>query len=135
MSDGQVWPLPSEASKPHEMASEPGRFLGPGMSLGGTRLLLRWRPAYRQHEPSLGSRTEHVNAWPDTAAGSDPGGEREDPKRRKREGQSTVAGRAGGLSRSSCEVLAYRGRGGAKGRGRPGLCEMGNRKGGTSCRS
>ena len=33
---------------------------------------------------------------------------------------STVAGRAGGLTRSSCEVPAYRSGGGAKGWGRPG---------------
>jgi hypothetical protein len=40
---------------------------------------------------------------------------------RNREGQSTVAGRAGGLARSSCEARAYRSVGGAKGRGRSGL--------------
>jgi len=62
---------------------------------------------------------EHVKVCPDTAAGLS-GGEREDSKRRNREEQSTVAGRAGGLARSSCEVPAYRSGGGAKGRGRPG---------------
>jgi hypothetical protein len=52
------------------MASEPGLHHGPGMSLGDTRLLPRRCPAYRQHEPSPGFRTEHVKARPDTAAGS-----------------------------------------------------------------
>jgi len=37
-----------------------------------------------------------------------------------REELSTVAGRAGGPARSSCEVPAYRSGDGAKGRGRPG---------------
>lgn len=40
---------------------------------------------------------------------------------RIREGQSTVAGCAGGLACSSCEARAYRSVGGAKGRGRSGL--------------
>jgi hypothetical protein len=46
------------------------------------------------------------------------------PSGRIREGQSTVAGCAGGLARSSCEARAYRSGGGAKGRGRsgPGVC-------------
>ena len=43
------------------------------------------------------------------------GGEREDSKRLKREEQSTVAGRAGGPVRSSGEVPAWCGGGGAKG--------------------
>jgi hypothetical protein len=42
------------------------------------------------------------------------------PSGRIREGQSTDAGSAGGLSRSSCEAPAYRSGGGAKGRGCPG---------------
>ncbi len=63
---------------------------------------------------------ERVKVHPETAAdglvarGRTPSG-------RIREGQSTVAGCAGGLARSSCEARAYRSVGGAKGRGRSGL--------------
>lgn len=63
---------------------------------------------------------ERVKAHPETAAdglvarGRTPSG-------RIREEQSTVAGCAGGLGRSSCEARAYRSGGGAKGRGRSGL--------------
>lgn len=63
---------------------------------------------------------ERVKAYPETvtegmvAIGRTPSG-------RIREGQSTVAGCAGGLARSSCEPLAYRSRSGAKERGRSGL--------------
>ena len=114
MSDGSKGPLPSEASKANQMTSKPGFGLCSGMSLGVTRLLPRWCPAYRQHESGPGSRTEHVKARLDTvteqlvARGRTPsGGIRKEP--------STVAGRAGGLTRSSCEVPAYRSGGGAKG--------------------
>ena len=112
-------PSAVEASKANQMTSKPGSGLCSGMSLGVTRLLPRWCPAYRQHESGPGSRTEHVKARPDTvteqlvARGRTPsGGIRKEP--------STVAGRAGGLTRSSCEVPAYRSGGGAKGWGRPG---------------
>jgi hypothetical protein len=60
------------------------------------------------------SCVEREKACPDTAAlvwvvrGSVPGGG-------NREGLSTVAGCAGGLTRSSCEALAGRGGRGAKG--------------------
>jgi hypothetical protein len=83
-------------------------------------LLPRWHPAYRQHEPDRGASMERVKAHPETATdglvarGRTPSGG-------IREEQSTVAGCAGGLARSSCEVSAYRSGGGAKGRGRPGL--------------
>ena len=53
----------------------------PGMSLEDTRLLSRWCPAHRQHDPGPGFRMEHVKACPDTAASD--GGERENLKRRK----------------------------------------------------
>jgi hypothetical protein len=46
-------PLPSEASKLCQVASEPGRRLCPGISLGDIRLLPRWCPAYRQHESGI----------------------------------------------------------------------------------
>ena len=50
-----------------------------------------------------GSCAEREKARSDIAVG---GGEREVPKRRNREGRSTDAGCAGGLTRSSCEVPA-----------------------------
>jgi hypothetical protein len=90
-----------------------------GRSLGDTRLLPRRRPAYRQHEPDLGSSMERVKANSDIAAGV-PVARGRAPSGRIREGQSTGAGYAGGLARSSCEASAYRSGGGAKGRGRPG---------------
>ncbi len=71
---------------------------------------------------------ERVKASPDTAAapsaakGRPPSGE-------IREELSTVAGRAGGLARSSWEASAYRSGGGAKGRGRLGETDGVNRKG------
>lgn len=48
--------------------------------------------------PVSGSRTEHVNACRETVAGK-PAARRRIPSGRIREGQSTVARRAGGLSR------------------------------------
>jgi hypothetical protein len=112
-------PLPTGASKANQMTSKPGSGLCSGMSLGVTRLLPRWCPACRQHESGPGSRMEHVKARLDTvteqlvAKGRTPSG-------RIRKGLSTVAGCAGGLTRSSCEVPAYRSGDGAKGWGRPG---------------
>jgi hypothetical protein len=102
-----------------EMTSKPRPPVCLGMSLGGTRLLPRRRPAYRQHEPELGCSMERVKASPDTAAGV-PAARGRAPSGRIREEQSTVAGHAGGLARSSCEASAYRSGGGAKGRGRLG---------------
>jgi hypothetical protein len=52
-----------------------------------------------------GSRAERGKARPGTAC-PQAGGERETLKRLKREGLSTVAGRAGGPARSSGEVPA-----------------------------
>ena len=62
---------------------------------------------------------ERVKANPDTAAVPSAARGRS-PSGRTREELSTVAGRAGGLARSSCEASAYRSGCGAKGRGRPG---------------
>ena len=62
---------------------------------------------------------ERVKACPDTAAGI-PAARGRPPSGRIREEQSTGAGRAGGLARSSWEAPAYRSGGGAKGRGRSG---------------
>ncbi len=68
MSDGRS-PLPLTCRKLFRRRRNQGRAVALGRSLGETRLLPRWRPAYRQHEPGPGSRTEHVKARPDTAAG------------------------------------------------------------------
>lgn len=118
MSDGSEGPLPLTRRKA-ETTSKPRPCKCLGISLGDTRLLPRWRPAYRQHDPGQGASVERVKAYPDTAAlpcaarGRPPSGS-------NREEPSTVAGRAGGPARSSCEARAYRSVGGAKGRGHPG---------------
>ena len=62
---------------------------------------------------------ERVKASPDTVAGA-PAARGRAPSGRIREEQSTVAGHAGGLARSSWEASAYRSGCGAKGRGRLG---------------
>jgi hypothetical protein len=62
---------------------------------------------------------ERVKACPDTAVVPSAARGRS-PSGRIREELSTVAGRAGGLARSSREACAYRSVGGAKGRGRSG---------------
>jgi hypothetical protein len=67
------------------MTSKPGWHHDPGMSLEDTRLLSRWCPAHRQHDPGSGFRMEHVKACPDTAAGV-MGGERENLKRQEPQG-------------------------------------------------
>jgi hypothetical protein len=118
MSDGRQSSA-VDVSKAGKMTSKPGSLLRPGMSLGDTRLLPRRRPAYRQHEPDRGSSMERVKACPDTAVGV-PAARGRTPSGRIREELSTVAGRAGGLARSSREAPAYRSGGGAKGRGRSG---------------
>jgi hypothetical protein len=119
MSDGRKSSA-VDVSKYSQTTSEPGSHLCPGMSLGATRLLPRRRPAYRQHEPDQGCSMERVKAHPGTVAGRLAASGRA-PSGRSREEQSTVAGCAGGLARSSCEASAYRSGSGAKGRGRPGL--------------
>jgi hypothetical protein len=120
MSDGHGVSSAVDVSKWLKTMSKPGVGCSPGTSLGVTRLLTRRHPAYRQHEPDRGASMERVKAHPETvtdglvARGRTPSGG-------NREGQSTVAGCAGGLARSSCEARAYRSVGGAKGRGRSGL--------------
>lgn len=81
MSDG-CEPSVVDVSKTVQMTSKLGWHHDPGMSLEDTRLLSRWCPAHRQHDPGPGSRMEHVKASPETVAGL-MGGERENPKRRK----------------------------------------------------
>jgi hypothetical protein len=118
MSDGRESSA-VDVSKGGKMTSKPGSLLCPGMSLGGTRLLPGRRPAYRQHEPDLGSSMERAKASPDTAAVPSAARGRP-PSGRIREELSTVAGPAGGPACSSREAPAYRSGGGAKGRGRLG---------------
>jgi hypothetical protein len=118
MSDGRESSA-VDVSKTVEMTPKPGLHHDSGISLGDTRLLPRRRPAYRQHEPDLGPSMEHAKAYSETAAGR-PAARGRTPSGRIREGQSTVAGCAGGLARSSWEASAYRSGGGAKGRGRSG---------------
>jgi hypothetical protein len=118
MSDGRESSA-VDVSKHSEMTSEPGLHLCPGMSLGDTRLLPRRRPAYRQHDPDRGASMERVKASLDTAAVPSAARGRS-PSGRTRKELSTVAGRAGGLARSSWEASAYRSGCGAKGRGRLG---------------
>jgi hypothetical protein len=112
-------PLSLTCRKQFRWHQNRGWHHGPGISPGVTRLLPGRCPAYRQHDPSPGFRMEHVKACPDTAAGLS-GAIGRTPSGENRKEQSTVAGCAGGLARSSCEVPAYRSGGGAKGRGRPG---------------
>ena len=51
-----------DVSKPIQKTSKPGSAPRSGKNLGDIRLLPRWCPAYRQHEPGPGSRVEHVKA-------------------------------------------------------------------------
>ena len=119
MSDGPNGPSAVDASKGLEKTSKPGPCKCPGISLGDTRLLPRRRPAYRQHDPGQGASMERVKACPETAVVPSAATGRS-PSGGIREELSTVAGRAGGPARSSCEACAYRSVGGAKGRGRSG---------------
>ena len=128
MSDGRKSSA-VDVSKAGKMTSKPGSLLRPGMSLGGTRLLPRRRPAYRQHEPDRGASMERVKACPDMAAVPSAARGRS-PSGRIREEPSTVAGRAGGPARSSCEALRVSQRGWSEGAGSFRLAGSGaNRKG------
>ena len=118
MSDGRE-PSAVDVSKCVMTMSKPGSRIYPGTSLEVTRSLIRRHPAYRQHEPDRGASMERVKVHPDTVVGR-PAAIGRTPSGRIREEQSTVAGSAGGLARSSCEARAYRSGGGAKGRGRSG---------------
>src|SRR5664280_1404180 len=114
-----------DVSKANETTSEPEAGLYSGMNLGDSRLLPRWCPAYRQHEPGPGSRLEHVKARPDSGVpvpkGNEWGG-------REGELQAAESVRGRVLTRvalaDSPVVAVIRPRiavgWGAKGRGRPG---------------
>jgi hypothetical protein len=120
-----------DVSKPCEMTSKPRPELCLGMSLGDSRLLPRWCPAYRQHEPGPGSRMERMKARPIPSAGV-PVARGRTPSGGIREEQSTEAWRAGGLARSSCEPPAYRSGSGSQGAGSFRLARAVNREGGTA---
>lgn len=120
-----------DVSKLSQMTSKPGPEVCLGMSLGDSRLLPRWCPAYRQHEPGPGSRMERVKARPIPSAGR-PVARGRTPSGGNRKEQSTDAWRAGGLARSSCEPPAYRSGSGSQGAGSFGLARVVNRKGGTA---
>src|SRR5450756_1724650 len=66
MSDGRESSA-VDVSKITQMTSKPESAPCSGRNLGDIRLLPRWCPAYRQHEPGPGSRVEHVKARPETA--------------------------------------------------------------------
>ena len=101
------------------------------MSLGDTRVLPRWGPAYRQHDLDLGSRLERAKARLETAAGVT-GVVWENPERQKPRGAEYRRGRAGGLACSSCDPPAYRSGLGSEGAGSFGLEQVVNREGGTA---
>jgi hypothetical protein len=120
-----------DVSKLSQTTSKPRPEVSLGMSLGDIRLLPRWCPAYRQHEPGPGSRMERVKARPILSAGL-PVARGRTPSGGNREEQSTEAWRAGGPARSSCDPPAYRSGSGSEGAGsfRP-VCVV-NREGGTA---
>ena len=114
-----------DVSKAPKTTSKPGTSPFSGMNLGDIRLLPRWCPAYRQHEPGRGSHVEHVKArtiplepHPKTwgcgkARGRIPSG-------RIREGLSTVAGALADSPVVAVNRLRIAVGWGAKGRGCPG---------------
>ena len=75
-----------DVSKASQVTSKPGSGFNLGMDLGDIRLLPRWCPAYRQHEPGPGSCVEHVKARTILLVDAPEGlgvcaGERENPER------------------------------------------------------
>jgi hypothetical protein len=125
MSDGRESSA-VDVSKVVRRCRNQGRPIVLGSAWGSPDLLPRRHPAYRQHDPDRGASMERVKASPDTAAVPSAARGRP-PSGGNREELSTVAGRAGGLARSSCEASAYRSGCGAKGRGR-----LGERMGSTA---
>jgi hypothetical protein len=114
-----------DVSKSIEKTSKPGPDPRFGKNLGDIRLLPRWCPAYRQHEPGPGSRMELVKArtiLPNRIRGCSGVGEARGrtSSGRIREELSTVAG----VLADSPVVAVIRLRiavgWGAKGRGRSG---------------
>lgn len=123
-----------DVSKLSQLASKPRPEVSLGMSLGDIRLLPRWCPAYRQHEPGPGSRMarmERVKPRPIPSAGRPVARGRASSGGNRKE-QSTDAWRAGGPACSSCEPPAYRSGLGSQGAGSFRLVSGVNRKGGTA---
>jgi hypothetical protein len=90
------------------------------MSLGDIRLLPRWCPAYRQHEPGPGSGTERVKADPILSPAGWPGARGRTPSGGIRKEQSTDAGTLADLPVVAVNRLRIAVGRGAKGRGRSG---------------
>ena len=109
-----------DVSKANQVASKPRSGLCLGMSLGDIRLLPRWCPAYRQHEPGPGSRVERVKACPILPAGEKPAARGRASSGRIREELSTVAGALADSPVVAVILLRIAVGWGAKGRGRPG---------------
>jgi hypothetical protein len=124
MSDEREFSV-EDVSKVPKMTSKPGTSPFSGMNLGDIRLLPRWCPAYRQHEPGPGSRMVLVKArtilrnriqrrgGAGEAIGRIPSG-------RIREGLSTVAGAPADSPVVAANRLRIAVGRGAKGRGCPG---------------
>jgi hypothetical protein len=101
------------------VTSKPRQPLSLGMSLGDTRVLPRWGPAYRQHDLDLGSRLERAKARPETATGL-PGWGGRTLSGRNRKGRSTGVGALADSPVVAVIRLRIAVGRGAKGRGRPG---------------
>ncbi len=128
LSEARV-PSAVDVSKANQVTSKPRSGLCLGINLGDIRLLPRWCPAYRQHEPGPGSRVERVKARLDTAPCPVARG-----KLRAAESVrgNTEARRAGGLARSSCDPPAYRSGVGSEGAGLSRQLDAINRKEGVA---
>lgn len=97
----------AEASLFAEVASEPGVTTWPGMSLAVARIAGQVVPGAEVARAWSAALVRNVGWRAPTLPLPRKGrGERENPKRLKREGLSTVAGRAGGPARSSGETPA-----------------------------
>src|ERR1700676_597148 len=110
--------IAADVSLLNKVASKPGCSRSARDESGGCPLF--WPGGVRHVgdvSPVCCSCMERGKACPDTAVRLVAEGEREPAKRLNREAVSTVAGRAGGPARSSCEAPVGRGGGGSKGPG------------------
>src|ERR1700676_4654166 len=121
--------IAADVSLLNKVASKPGCSRSARDESGGCPLF--WPGGVRHVgdvSPVCCSCMERGKACPDTAVRLVAEGEREPAKRLNREAVSTVAGRAGGPARRSCEAPAGRGGGGAKGPGHLWCVRLINRK-------
>ena len=88
------------------MTSKPGKETVPGMSLAVARIAGQVVPGAEVARAWSAALMRNVGRRVPTQSGPFGPGGREFPKRLKRKGQSTVAGRAGGPARSSGEAPA-----------------------------